>query len=535
MPEARDIVIIGAGHNGLVTAFYLARAGFRPLVLERRESIGGCAITEEFHPGFKCSRLSHGTWPVHPSVLDDMALNRHGLKIYTPDVRVLSLGANGRNLALYGDPAESQRQIAQFSTRDAEGYGEFRSALVAIGSAIEYLLTMTPPDLDDPASGNLWELVQAGRKLRGLGEKDLYRLLRWGPMAIADLVSEFFESDLLRGTIAAQGIFGTFLGPWSAGSSTNLIFRAVPDGNPAGAASYVYGGLGALTEAMARAVRAAGGEIRTSCDVARIQVKGRAATSVILRSGEEIEAKIVISNADPKSTLLGMIEPQHLDPTFLQRLQHYRMFGTVAKMNLALNGLPNFSGIDDNTGLEGRIQISPEIDYLERAFDAAKYGDYSRQPYIEATIPTLWDLSLAPAGKHVMSIYMQYAPYKLRDGDWDQKRDELGRTIVQTLAQYAPDLPGMIESAEVITPADLERTYGLTGGHIFHGELALDQIFTMRPLLGWAQYATPIGNLYLCGSGTHPGTGLNGLSGANAARQIIHQLRNRGKSAAGSN
>ena len=535
MPQPRDVVIIGGGHNGLVTAFYLAKAGFKPLVLEARENVGGCAITEEFHPGFKCSRLSHATWPVHPSVLDDMALARHGLKTYIPDVRVLSLGGNGKHLALYGDPKESQRQIAQFSAKDAEGYGQFREALKAIGGAIEYLLTMTPPDLDDPASGNLWELLQAGRKLRGLGEKDLYRLLRWGPMAIADLVSEFFETDLLRATIAAQGIFGTYLGPWSAGSSTNLIFRAVPDGNPAGAASYVYGGLGTLTAAMARAVQAAGGEVRTSSEVTRVQVKDGAASSVVLRSGEELPAKIVISNADPKRTLLGMVEPQHLDPSFLQRLQHYRMFGTVAKMNLALSGLPNFGGVDDNTWLSGRIQISPEIDYLERAFDTAKYGDYSRQPYIDATIPTLWDLSLAPAGKHVMSVYMQYAPYKLREGDWAQKRDELGRTIVQTLARYAPDLPGMIEATEIITPADLEQKYGLTGGHIFHGELALDQIFTMRPLLGWAQYATPVKNLYLCGSGTHPGTGLNGLSGANAARQILHQLRGRGKSAAGPN
>jgi phytoene dehydrogenase-like protein len=233
----------------------------------------------------------------------------------------------------------------------------------------------------------------------------------------------------------------------------------------------------------------------------------------------------VVSNADPKRTLLGLIEPQHLAPSFLQRLQHYRMFGTVAKMNLALKGLPTFKGVDSTALLQGRIQISPEIDYLERAFDAAKYGEYSRQPYLEAVIPTLWDSSLAPAGKHVMSIYMQYAPYKLRDGNWQQQRDGLGNTIIQTLAQYAPDLPGLIEGGELITPEDLERTYGLTGGHIFHGELALDQIFTMRPLLGWAQYVTPIRNLYLCGSGTHPGTGLNGLSGANAARQIMHQLR----------
>ena len=234
----------------------------------------------------------------------------------------------------------------------------------------------------------------------------------------------------------------------------------------------------------------------------------------------------VISNADPKRTLLGLVDPQHLEPSFLQKLQHYRMNGTVAKVNLALGGLPTFNGVNGDAALlSGRIQVSPDVDYLERAFDASKYGEFSQHPYLEATIPTLWDSSLAPPGKHVMSIYMQYAPYKLRNADWDSQRDALGDTVVKTLAEYAPDLPGLVEAGEVITPKDLEQTYGLTGGHIFHGELALDQLFTMRPLLDWAQYRTPIRNLYLCGSGTHPGTGLNGMSGANAAREILKDLR----------
>ncbi len=527
MAAAHDVILIGAGHNSLVAAFYLAKAGLKPLVLERRDVVGGCAITEEFHPGFRCSRLSHATWPLHPSVVDDLSLAQYGLKTYTPDVRVLSLAHDGQNLALYADPLKSCQEIDRFSTHDAEGYIELRKTLTSVGNAIEYLLTMTPPDLDDPASGNLWEVLQAGRKIRGLDDKDLYRLLRWGPMAVADLVAEFFENEHLRATIAAQGIFGAFLGPWSAGSSTNLIFRAVPDGNPAGAAGYVHGGTGALTAAMASAVRAAGGEVRTSSEVARLLVKDGTVVKVVLSSGEELAAKAVVSGADPKRTLLGLVEPQHLAPSFLQRLQHYRMNGTVAKMNLALRGLPSFRGVDGNAlpMLAGRIQISPDIDYLERAFDAAKYGDFSRQPYIEAVVPTLWDSRLAPEGKHVMSIYMQYAPYKMRDGYGSQQRDELGNTIVQTLAQYAPDLPGLIEAGELITPQDLEKNYALTGGQIFHGELALDQLFTMRPVLGWAQYATPLRNLFLCGSGTHPGTGLNGLSGANAARQIIRELR----------
>ncbi len=526
MAEKRDVVILGAGHNGLVTAFYLAKAGFKPLVLERRDVVGGCAITEQFHPGFQCSRLAHGTGPIMPSIVGDMELAKHGLKTYTPTIRTLSLAAGG-NLALYGDTTRSQQEIARISQKDATKYAEFQQSVSRIGEIAALLLNITPPDIDEPAAGNLWELLNTGRKIRGLGEKDIYRVLRWGPMAVADLVAEWFDSELLRGTIAAHGIFGTFLGPWSAGSSATLLLRAASDSNLAGATSYVAGGLGALTTAMAVAARAAGAEIRTSAEVAQIKVVDGKATGVVLSNGDELEARAVVSNADPKRTLLGLVDSQHLQPTFLQHLLHYRMNGTVAKVNLALGGLPRFNGVegDITARLSGKIQISPEIDYLERAFDASKYGEFSQHPYLEATIPTLWDNSLAPAGKHVMSIYMQYAPYKLRDADWDSQRDALGDVVVNTLAVYAPDLPSLIEGREVITPKDLERTYGLTGGHIFHGELALDQLFTMRPLLDWAQYRTPIENLYLCGSGTHPGTGLNGISGANAARELVKELR----------
>ena len=527
MPETRDVVILGAGHNGLITAFYLAKAGYKPLVLERRPIVGGCAITEEFHPGFRCSRLAHGSGPIRSDIVADMNLAKHGLKTFTPTVRVLSLAHDG-HLALYGDTARSQQQIAQLSIKDAESYGEFQKSLARIAEIAGLLLNMTPPDIDDPAaSGNLWELLNTGRKIRGLGEKDLYRVLRWGPMAAADLVAEWFETDLLRGTIAAQGIFGTFLGPWSAGSSATLLLRAASDSNLAGAASYIAGGAGALTAAMAAAAIEAGAEIRTSSEVTSIQVKDGVASGVVLADGSEIEAKAIISNADPKRTLLGLVDATQLQPTFLQRIQHYRMNGTVAKVNLALDGLPTFKNVEGDTAarLSGKIQISPGIDYLERAFDASKYGQFSQHPFIEATIPTLWDTSLAPARKHVMSIYMQYAPYKLRDADWDSQRDALGDVVVNTLAEFAPDLPSLIKARDVITPKDLEQTYGLTGGHIFHGELALDQLFTMRPLLDWAQYRTPIKNLYLCGSGTHPGTGLNGMSGANAAREIVKDLK----------
>ncbi len=526
MPQTRHVVILGAGHNGLVTAFYLAKAGFKPLILERRPTVGGCAITEEFHLGFLCSRLAHSAGPLRADIVRVMDLARHGLKIYTPDVRVLALSADGRPLVLHSDVGKSQQEIAKFSQKDAASYVEFQKPLARLGEVANLLMTMTPPDLEDRAAGNLWELVKAGRKLRGLGEKDLYRMMRWGPMAVADLVAEWFETELLRGTIAAQGIFGTFLGPWSAGSSATLLLRCASDGNPVGPSSHAVGGLGALTAAMAAAVTEAGGEIRTSCEVVSIKIKDGSATGVVLANGDEIDAGTVVSNADPKRTLLGLVDSQYLEPGFLQKLQHYRMNGTVAKVNLALGSLPAFKGTNgDPAVLAGRIQVSPDIDYLERAFDASKYGEFSQHPHLEATIPTVWDHSLAPPGKHVLSIYVQYAPFHLRNTDWDSQRNALGDTVVKTLAEYAPDLPGLIEASEVITPKDLEQTYGLTGGHIFHGELALDQLFTMRPLLNWAQYRTPIKNLYLCGSGTHPGIGLTGTSGANAAREIIKDLR----------
>jgi phytoene dehydrogenase-like protein len=526
MADPRDILILGAGHNGLVTAFYLAKAGFKPIILERRDAIGGCAITQEFHPGFRVSKLAHSDGPIRPDIVADMDLVRHGLKTYSPDVRVCSLATEGQPLLLHSEVAKTQQEIGKFSQKDAAGYGEFQKTLARIAEVTTLLMAMTPPDIDEPASGNVWEMLKVGRKIRGLGERDLYRLLRWGPMAVADLVAEWFETELLRATIAARGIFGTFLGPWSAGSSATLLLRSAADGNPAGPMSHIMGGMGALTAAMAAAVKEAGIEIRTSCEVAQIKVKDGVATGVVLANGEELSAKTIISNADPRRTLLGLVEPHHLQPTFLQKLQNYRMNGTVAKVNLALGGLPTFKDVNGNSAaLLGKIQVSPEIDYLERAFDASKYGEFSQRPYLEATIPTLWDTSLAPAGKHVMSIYMQYAPFKLRGSDWDSQRDSLGDAVVNTLAEYAPDLPGLIEAGEVITPKDLEEQYGLTGGQIFHGELALDQLFTMRPLLAWAQYRTPIQGLYLCGSGTHPGTGLNGVSGANAAREIVKDLR----------
>src|SRR5579859_4446093 len=590
---SRDVIIIGAGHNGLVTAFYLARAGFKPLVLERRAVVGGAAVTEEFHPGFRASVLDGAAGPLAPAVAKDMQLERHGLQYLEPKCRVFAPSLDSRPLLLHSSAAESAKRIAPFSQHDSEKYLELATILDSARNFIGSLLTIPPPDIDHPTSTDIWNLLAAGRGFRKLGKRDMQRLLRWGPMAVADFVAEFFETELLRSVIAARGIVGAAAGPWSAGTTALLLLRVgaggLPDGNPI----YARGGMGALSEAMAAAAKEAGAEIRTSAEVERILVKDGAVTGVALMNGEEIPASAVVSAADPKRTFLKLIEPVHLAPSFLGQMQHYRCQGTVASVFFALDALPNFLALknerDENTALTGRIHIGPEIDYLARAFDDSKYGDFSRAPFLEAAIPSLLDLSLAPSGKHVMSVHMQYAPYKVNalsaeaspvchseparfsrseesvfrsaasdslsggrsfssdisngpssgalapearssgratiPGNWPAQCDALADAVVKTLAQYAPDLPAKILARRIITPVDLEQDYGLTGGHISHGELALDQLFTMRPLIGWARYSTPIRGLFLCGPGTHPGTGLTAASALNASRQIVKALR----------
>lgn len=537
MTPPRDVVILGAGHNGLVTAFYLARAGLKPLVLERRPVVGGAAATGEFHPGFKCSTLAHACGPILPAVSRDMQLARHGLVMLESPVRVFAPLPDGRGLLLHSNPAESANQISKFSKKDATHYVEFHKLLARYGDFLRHLLAMTPPAIAKPAGQDLLRLMNTARNLRRLGKKDMMRLLRWGPMAVADLVAEFFETEILRAVIAARGIFGGALGPWSAGSAALLLLRVAADAHPAGTAAFPRGGMGQLGESMAAAAKQSGAEIRCSADVERILVKNGAVAGVVLAGGEEIPAKTVISNADPRRTYLKLVDPVHLPPGFVVKMQHYRCQGTVAKVNLALDALPTFTAIsgissaaalalNGSTGaLAGRIHIGPEIDYLERAFDDSKYGEFSHQPYLDITIPSISDPALAPPEKHVMSIYVQFAPYHLKDGDWSSRRDALADAVIKTLSTYAPDLPRRVLARQVVTPQDLEESYALTGGHPFHGELALDQLFATRPLLGWARYRSPIRGLYLCGSGTHPGTGLTGASGANAAREILKDLR----------
>jgi phytoene dehydrogenase-like protein len=532
MPIGQRVVLVGGGHNALIAAFYLAKGGFKPLVLERREIVGGGAVTEEIHPGFRAPSLAHTAGPLRADVARSMRLEKYDCHIYNPDPRVFAPTPDGRALLFYNDHAKTAGGIARLSAKDAANYTKFAETLEQIADVCVHIASMTPPDIDSPSPEDLWNLFKTGRNIRSLRKHGIFNLLRWGPMAVADFAAEFFETELLRAVIAARGIFGAALGPWSAGSTAVLLLRAAADPHPVGSAAFPRGGLGSLTQALAESARHAGAEIRTNAEVHHIRIKNGAVASVLLADGEEIQTEAVVSGVDPKRTFFNLVDPSQLDPTFALRIRNIRTSGTVAKVNLALNDLPSFPALADAIGpdgtrqaLSGRIHIGPEIDYLERAFDASKYGEFSAAPYLDVTIPTLLDPSLAPEGKHVLSAFVQFAPFKLKEGNWNTRRKQLGDTVVKTLSAYAPKLKDLVECMQVITPQDLETTYGFTGGHIFHGELALDQLFTMRPVLDWARYKTPIRGLFLCSSATHPGNGLTGASGANAAREIVHALR----------
>jgi phytoene dehydrogenase-like protein len=456
-----------------------------------------------------------------------LELERRGLEILRSPAIVTSPSADGRALTLWADQAAAVSEIAAFSARDAGRYPAFLASVAAVSSVLRALLNAPPPPLDDLSVTDLMGALRTGRRFRALGRTDAYRLLRWLPMSAADLVGESFESEPLSAVVAADGTFGSFLGPRSAGSGALLLLMAAREGRPIAPGWAVRGGPGAIGAALASAARQAGAEIRTGVEVRQIVVREGAARGIVLEGGEEIAAERVVSGADPRHTLLHLVDPVHLGPALVQQIRSIRMRGALAKVNFAVSGLPPFAalaGVDKDrreTALSGCVRLARSVDAIERAFDAAKYGALAEEPWIELTIPSLTDPGLAPAGAHVVSAYVQFAPFALAGSTWDAERDRLQRTVVRTIERDAPGFARSIVACEVITPLDLERTYGLTGGHAFHGELALDQLLLARPLIGWANYRTPIRNLYLCGAGTHPGVGVYGRSGALAARAIL--------------
>jgi len=517
-----DAIIVGAGHNGLTAAAYLAKAGRKVLVLERRAHLGGIASTEEKFPGFKYSTCAHLAGSFASEIIADLDLKSHGLEIFPLEPLLFAPTLNGEPLIISSDPIQATAAIARHSAADAAKYRTFCARAKNLSGFLRTLYGMPLPDKANPGSFNPAELVKIAWKFHRLGEKEMYEFLRILPMSSADWLNEWFESDFLKAALAASGMLGSFVGPRQQGTAFNLLHHQIGASNGAlRTAGLVRGGIGRLTESLANAARRFGAEIRADSEVLKIITRNGAATGVAVENGEEFDAPRIVSSADVKRTFLKLVEPTYLDPHFLLQVRNIRARGTAAKINLALDRLPKFRNSGDDAALGGIIYIAPTIDYLERAADDAKYGRFSRQPFLEITIPSITDPSLSPAGKHVMSIWMQSAPYHLRDGDWQQQRDALGDAVIDTIEEYAPGFKASILHRQILTPLDLEETYGLTGGHFYHAEMSLDQIFFMRPVPGWARYRAPIENLFLCGSGTHPGGAVTGFPGYYAAKEIL--------------
>jgi phytoene dehydrogenase-like protein len=525
MATIYDAIIIGAGHNGLTTAAYLAKAGKKVLVLERRHVLGGAAVTEEIYPGFKYSVCSYVVSLLRPEVIRELELPKYDLEIIPLDSTFTPM-PNGDYLFRCGDHARTRREIARHSPTDAEAYEEYGKLMVQLAMAVKPMLGIVPPEPTSWSPKELIGLANMGRQFRGLEQKLLYDLTKLMTMSSADFLDEWFETDVLKATMSASGIIGTFMGPRSPGTAYVLLHHYMGELDGAFRSwGFARGGMGSISRVIADAARHHGVEIRTQAAVDRVLIKNGRAYGVTTND-EEFQAKVIVSGVDPKRTFLKMVDNQHLDADFLRQVNSFKIRGSSAKVNLALDALPDFtSWPGEGSHLAGAISISPSLDYIERAYDDAKYGDFSRRPYMDIILPSMLDPSMAPPGKHVMSIFVQYAPYHLGDATWPEKRDALGDTVVDTLAEYAPNIKSIILHRQVVTPWDLEQEFGLTEGNIFQGELTLDQLFFLRPVPGWAQYRTPVKNLYMCGSCTHPGGGVMAASGRLAALEILKDWR----------
>jgi phytoene dehydrogenase-like protein len=525
VPEPYDAVVVGAGHNGLVAAAYLARAGLRTLVLERRPVVGGAAVTEEVFPGFRFSVASYVVSLLRPEIIRDLDLPRHGLHILPLDGTFTPL--HDDHLWRTNDHARTLRELRRWSRTDAEAYEEYSLLMVQMARFVKPLLAMLPPDPGRLDPREWLPLLRLGRRFLALPERHRAVLVQLMTMSAADFLCQWFETDPLVATMAASGIIGTFQGVRSPGTAYVLLHHYMGEIDGVFRAwGLSRGGTGGVSEAIASAARAAGAEVRTAAPVARVLVRGGRATGVVLESGEEVRARVVLSSLDPRRTFLGLLEPGTLPPEFEAEVRRFRLRGSSGKVNLALDGLPEFRSLPNRVTTEhlrGAISISPSVDYLEEAYDDAKEGRFSRRPYVDVVIPTLVDPSMAPPGKHVMSCFVQYAPYELDPslGGWDRQREAFGDAVVAAVAEFAPNLPDLVVHRQVLTPLDLERDLGLTEGNIFHGELSLGQLFWARPVPGWARYRTPVPGLWLCGSGAHPGGGIMGAPGRNAALEVL--------------
>ena len=517
-----DAIVIGAGHNGLVTAAYLARAGKRVIVLEKRDLVGGATVTEEVVPGFKFSVFSYVVSLLRPEIIEELELPKHGLQLLALDGTFTPL-PDGRYLARWHDSERTRQELRRFSKNDADNYDRFGLHMHHMSRAVRELLMMRPPEPSSMRPSDLVGFIQLARHVKGLGNRRFSDLVRLMTVSAADYLDRWFECDPLKATMSASGIIGTFLSPRSPGSAYVLLHHYTGEIDGVSRSwGFAKGGMGAVAEALASAARGFGAEIRTRAGIERVLTKNGRAIGVALESGEEIQAYQIASSLDPKRTFLKLIEESDLPTEFVTDVKRFKIRGSSGKVNLALDELPSFTCLPgDGPHLRGSISISPSMDYLERAYDEAKYGSFSSRPYMDILIPSTIDPSMAPPGKHVMSIFVQYAPYQLKDTTWEDQRDAFGDAVVDTLSEYAPNLKNAIVGRQVVSPWDMEQKIGLTEGNIFHGELTLDQLFFLRPVAGWAQFKTPLDNLYLCGSGAHPGGGVMGVPGKLAALEML--------------
>lgn len=515
MSASYDVAIIGGGHNGLTCAAYLAKAGRKVVVLEADKETGGAAKTEVFAPGYKVSSGAHLLYQLHPKVIADLALEKHGLQLAADDLATVALARDGQHLTLKGGAVEG------VSAEESKAYAELHARLLRFAAALRPMLSQVPPRLGEGMKlSDKMTLAKLGWAIRKLGRAEMREFLRVVLMNVADLAEERFESDLLKGALSFDAVLGTHLGPRSPTSVLTLLYRLA--GEVSGGQSRIAlpaGGMGGVTAALRKSAEAAGAEIRTGQSVERILVEGDRAIGVSLSGGAAVTARCVVSNADPKSTFLCLLGARHLDAGFVRRVHHLRSRGDAAKLHLALDGLPEFTGLSE-AQLKSRLLIAPSIMEIEEAFNCAKYGEASEEPAMEIVLPSLSDPGLAPAGKHVLSAIALYAPYGLKQG-WDKARESFKERLIDRIALYAPGIRQQIVEAELLTPLDIETRFGMTGGHWHHGELSVDQLLMNRPVPGAHQYAAPLPGLYLCGAGAHPGGGVMGAAGMNAARQVL--------------
>lgn len=513
--HAYDVIVIGAGHNGLVCAAYLAKAGRRVLVAEAGDQVGGAARNVEIARGYIAPACAHILHLLHPKVRRDLKLESHGLRLAARGLPTVALDTEGRHLTLSGPTVSGDLPAS-----DGAGYVALRERLLKFAGTLHPMLGRVPPRLGSRDWRDRLALARLGLSLRLLGQPDLREFLRVVNMNVADLLDDTLSDPLLKGALAFDAVLGSNFGPRSPGSVLTWLYRLAGEARGGGdGLALPAGGMGAVTEALLAAARGFGAEVATGTPVRRIVVERDRAAGVELKSGDVLTARGVASSADPQTTFLELAGPKHLDTGFLRRVRGIRAKGLAAKVNLALDGLPSFAGLD-REALAGRLVVAPGIDYLERAFDHGKYGEFSAEPAIEITIPTLHDKSLAPDGGHVLSAVVQYAPHDLKSG-WEPQREAFADLVVRTIARYAPDLPNRVLARHTLTPTDIARDFGMTGGHWHHGDLAVDQMLMLRPVPGWATYVTPLPGLYLCGAGAHPGGGVTGAPGMNAARRIL--------------